>query len=112
MTAKYYQHGDVLLKSTDKDPNEYGTKTQRTIVREGEVTGHAHRMEGVAGKDYAIFTESSWRNGDVVRYLVVFNPTRIIHEEHKPITLPPGNYEIDIVREYDHFLEEQRRVRD
>lgn len=36
----------------------------------------------------------------------------VVHEEHKPITLPPGEYDRVIVREFDYDSLESRNVVD
>lgn len=38
--------------------------------------------------------------------------TVVVHEEHYPVEVPPGDYQVGRVREYDHFAEEARRVID
>ena len=72
-------------------------------LAEGEVTGHYHEAIGV---DVAVFGEGSGRR------LEAPNGARVLHQEHKEINLPPGNYESSIVREYDHAAEEAREVAD
>ena len=97
------QQGDVLLRGVARIPKEATIKAGRAIVAYGEVTGHCHE---VIGDGVEVFE----REGTL--YVSAPNGGTIQHEEHKPITLPPGNYEIGIVREYDHFAEEARRVVD
>ena len=78
-------------------------KTRKTrILQEGEATGHAHRAceQGTVMED-----------GDAI-FLHTDQGTTITHEEHHPVAVPTGEYAIDIVREYDHFAEEARRVVD
>jgi len=72
-------------------------------LAEGEHTGHFHdaRGEGVAVYDL----------GDTM-LLDAPNGSRIVHQEHNPFEIPAGRYERRIVREYDHFAEEARDVRD
>ena len=36
----------------------------------------------------------------------------VTHEEHKPVAVPCGTYEVRIAKEYDHFSEEARSVAD
>jgi hypothetical protein len=36
----------------------------------------------------------------------------VVHQEHGPVTLPPGQYERRIVVEFDHLAEEARNVID
>ena len=101
--TNWIQQGDVLIQpcsipiGTQKDAG-------RTLAH-GEVTGHAHRL-----------TEAS--DGLLIEiagqlYLHVGpKGARIEHEEHKAVDLIEGEYRIGRVREYDHFQEAARQVRD
>lgn len=71
-----------------------------TKLAEGEYTGHFHLA---SGEGVALFDDFT---------LEVPNGAEVTHQEHNPITLPPGNYTRLIVREYDHFAEEARNVAD
>jgi len=119
-----YQHGDVLIRPTDdelaKESYSSGNTVQlggggddRIVLAKGEATGHAHAIDMSNLPSNVVVTTfgSDWRNnvdllgikgGDVV----------LTHEEHKPITLPPGNYEVSIVREFDHLAGRARNVWD
>jgi len=70
----------------------------------GEVTGHVHRATAKTARVY------EHENGR--RILVAPKGTKVVHEEHKPVTVPPGEYERTIVQEFDPFEEEVRQVRD
>lgn len=98
----YFQQGDVLLFPIDSLPE--GLENSKTkVVQEGEHTGHAHRLaEGEVFLDKKTNT----------KFLRLVEDTAISHEEHKTINLPAGNYQVGIVREYDHFNEEARQVAD
>lgn len=75
------------------------------VLAEGEVTGHAHRLDEHA----TVYEDGSRIEFDNAE------PTQITHEEHRSFVIPPsptGRYTVEIVREYDHFLEESRQVRD
>ncbi len=74
------------------------------IVQRGESTGHAHVIDNMAGVE--IF--SSWRE----RFVVAEKGFTIRHEEHKPITMPPGRYKIKIAREFDYLQNASRMVVD
>jgi hypothetical protein len=50
--------------------------------------------------------------GDTRRYIVIGDTVLLRHEEHNPVQLPAGIYEIDIVREFDYESHEMRRVVD
>lgn len=96
------QQGDVLLRRSDI-PRAAKRKEGRAIVALGEATGHCHE---VIGEGVEVYEE----NGTL--YVSAPSGGTIQHEEHKPITLPPGDYQIGIVKEYDHFAEEASNVRD
>jgi hypothetical protein len=36
----------------------------------------------------------------------------VVHEEHKPVTLEPGIWEVGRVKEYDWFSKMERQVMD
>jgi len=102
---EYYQQGDVLIKKINKLPdNAFQIKTNVLVT--GELTGHAHRVDN-RGKVF--------KHGNRILPFLV-NDTdyeiEIIHEEHHTIKIPPGIFKIDKVKEYDHFVEEVRQVRD
>jgi len=105
--SKIYQQGDVVLI----EAQAVGSKNHKFdgIIQHGEATGHAHRINMFRHDDArAVMLES-----DDKRYLGVGKDgIDITHEEHKTIHVPPGEYEVRIVREYDHFAEEARRVVD
>lgn len=102
------QHGDVLIKRLSGGIPQNATKrkldNRGVVLAEGEVTGHAHVIKDSTS---AVLFES-----DFALYLRVLSETTVVHEEHKPITIPAGDYQIGIVREYDHFAEEARKVAD
>jgi len=105
------QHGDVLLKPVFGIP-EGATKAKRKggrlIVAEGEATGHHH---AIADKQATIWCLT--KDGVEQMYLEVeANHVKISHDEHKPLDIPRGIYEIGIVREYDYLKEMERRVID
>ena len=97
---KYYQQGDVLLL-----PVKAVKGTQRdNHLAEGEVTGHFHGANGAG----AMVLED--KKG--TRYLDAPSGARVTHQEHKPIKVAPGKYEVKIVKEYDHLAEVEREVKD
>lgn len=108
---KFYQHGDVLLKSIKKIPESKKTKkVGRTnkgfVLAEGEATGHHH-----------VITETEEQGVELVEidgtlYIKAAEDFTVRHEEHKPIKMPKGNYEVGKVQEFDHFEKEQRDVID
>jgi len=97
-----YQQGDVLIESVDAIPSDakpLEVTDNGFILAKGETTGHAHRVIGMVN----VFRSP---DGDV--FMKVPKRIKIVHEEHKPIHVPPGTYRIRQVRIYDHFAEEAR----
>ncbi len=94
----YFQQGDVLLKKVQKVKNLKLVKSN--VVHKGD--NHSHDLSG-DGKLY--------RDGKEL-YLKVKTTAKLKHSEHKTITLSKGIYKKEIVNEYDHFLEESRKVID
>jgi hypothetical protein len=93
---KLYRQGDVLIRrittvpaDTTAIPREGG----RIVLAHGEVTGHAHAI----AESTASFVV---HNETLRRYLKVDKAVCLDHEEHDPIRLPRGNYEITIQKEY------------
>lgn len=96
------QQGDVNLETIDRVPHG-AKKLDHKVLAWGEVSNHTHQA---VADDCALYE----KNG--VRYLSTPSGTKIQHEEHQTIEIPPGVYHVDIVKEYDHFLEESRSVID
>lgn len=103
-TVRYYQHGDVLIQRISEIPAG-ATKTNRTILAEGEVTGHAHRL--IESADVEVYEHEG-----TVFLRVGPGGAGLTHEEHGLGVIAEGAYQIGIVQEYDHFEEEARAVRD
>lgn len=89
-----YRQGDVLLIRVDSPaageavPRDGG----RIVLAYGEATGHAH---AISAPEADLFeTERG------VRYLEVREPAELTHEEHAPIPLEPGVYEVRRQQEY------------
>lgn len=97
----YWQQGDCLLKVTEKFPFG-GTPVASDLLFKG--TQHHHRLRGE-------FVQTDDSSG--TRFVKVGEGgAELFHEEHRTIKIPPGEYRLDFVQEYDHFLEESRQVID
>lgn len=94
----YVQQGDVLVKSVKEIPDG-ARKLKTDLLFKGR--NHHHRLKG----KFAILKAGE-------KLFVKSSGATLFHEEHKDIKVPAGLYELDIVREYDHLLEESRRVID
>ena len=101
--SRQYRQGDVLFVSRPEIPAglvAYGVTRPDGVIERGELTGHAHRLEGGAVYD---------RDGRT--YLEVNPAGRVVHEEHDTLELPQGWYVVVRQREY-RCEEEWTNVRD
>lgn len=106
MMKKQLQQGDTLYKKIEFLPDgikEVKRKNGAIIIAEGEATGHAHRIFDVE----AMFFEK-----DGKFYLKNEKSVTVKHEEHNPITIDPGIWEIGQVREKDWITGMVRKVID
>lgn len=85
-STQTFRQGDVLLISRDIPADRAAVPLDdgRLILAYGEVSGHAHAVEGNA--------ELFEMNGK--RYLNVTEAATLVHEEHGTISLPVGGYEV------------------
>ena len=105
-----YRQGDVLLiKLSDAEARTVHLEglarpsTDRVILARGEATGHAHSVDGSTARLELRLAE---------RYLTVWAPTELTHEEHAPITLEPGFYRTVLQREFVPSRDAEAWVRD
>ena len=106
--SKQWQQGDVLGLPVKAVPAGCKTiKDKRGVVlAEGEISGHYHAIEDA---DVALFEHADGRR------FVVNSSKRTVtltHQEHRPIAVAPGAYQIGIVREKDWFQDMVRSVVD
>ncbi len=112
------RQGDVLLIPVDPDVGTNGEGPEerhvqrrvdgRVVLAEGEATGHAHAvLDEHAHLEVQHFGESRavWLNRrvwDESRTLLVVEgeAATLVHEEHAPLTVPPGSYLVRRQREY------------
>ena len=87
-----WRHGDVLIAAAEAIPQRAKQRTT-TVLARGELTGHSHRIEMVD-------TAEVWECDGVLFVKVVAPTARVVHQEHNPITLPRGIYQVWQQREY------------
>lgn len=90
-----YRHGDVgLIQATIPSS---ARATERKVLAYGEMTGHSHAIAqaDVDGAEIYEMEESAFLR------VTADGGISIVHEEHGPIQVAPGEYEIRIAREYD-----------
>ena len=86
-----FRQGDVLVVPVDYVPKDASLQKGEVILAHGEVTGHAHRIR----HKFARVLEKDGR-----RYLRLPKEAVLEHEEHEHLTIPKGEYEVIIQREY------------
>ncbi len=93
MSKKTYRQGDVLILEIDAIPAT--AKPEKGLVLAlGEATGHKHQIMNKKSVNRFV--------AERLQYLSVKAKAGAVvqHEEHSPITLPPGNYAVLIQTEY------------
>ena len=90
---KIFRQGDILVKEVSEIKGEL---SNNHILAFGEVTGHSHRIQG---------TVQVFRNNQET-FLQV-EEAELVHDEHEAITIPKGNYQVVIQREYSPISERQ-----
>ena len=88
-----WRQGDVLMAKIEALPEGAELQRGRATLFTGEITGHAHRLEVPESAEL-------WECNGVLYMKVVAKTANIVHEEHKPITLPEGIYRVWRQREY------------
>jgi len=92
-----YRQGDVLLCAIDRIPSAAARvkpEGDRVVVAEGELTGHAHAFER---KRVRLFRHKKSQRSFL---LIGKAGAQLRHEEHDPIPVPEGCYELRRQREY------------
>ena len=128
-----YQQGDVVMyKLNDEDFKDYsnedkgsqydivsynGQTDTKAVFAFGEVTGHTHRVEMsemLENAGVSLHMDYNRKAGvDVPSAFEVHNESvELQHEEHDTITIPPGNYVVKIVREFNHITRRAQYVAD
>lgn len=87
-----WRHGDVLIEAVTEIPG--GARPRPVaVLATGEATGHCHRVEDPR-------TARLFDAGGTGYLEVTADFATIVHEEHRPITLPRGFYRFWQQREY------------
>jgi hypothetical protein len=92
-----------FLKRDSIQGERKNLQTKRLVIAEGEHTGHNHVIEDESTIMFQV--------GDKF-YLELEKAATVKHQEHKPVTLSPGIWEIGRVQEYDWFSKMTRQVVD
>ena len=108
--SKQVQQGDVVLLRVGNLPSgskRLGCDKRGVVLAEGEHTGHHHRISDTGG--VALMEAPGG-----LRFLVNETEDDVViqHEEHKPVTVAPGIWQVGQVREKDWFADMVHTVRD
>lgn len=107
----YHQNGDLLLfpigydnciEPVAKSIPKGAKKIKGALLHLG-ATGHHHTIKGTG---FAILEK------DGKRFIRAAKAVHLHHEEHKPLKLPKGEYELRFVQEIDPFSGLKRAVVD
>ena len=139
---KKYQQGDVLIIEKENDDEwKKASESQyrkthikrngddgNVVLAFGEVTGHSHQFKPEEmlndGSDKLLSyhdINSKYSEGgssDVIEdeakaiQVLADEGMTLYHEEHAPITVPPGRYRVKIVQQFDHMTQTVSRVWD
>lgn len=99
-----YRHGDLLLIPVNNVPEGKGASGMDVVLLEGEVTGHAHRLQCATKPAVTILAP------DGGMFLSLVEATPLVHEEHGTIVVPPGQYAVR--RQVEYSPEAIRNVAD
>jgi hypothetical protein len=95
-TSLHYRQGDVLIVQCEEFElpswaRPIAREEGRVVLAHGELTGHAH---AIAEPDVEMVEQ------DGNYYIRVPREAVVQHEEHNPISLGPGTYQVIRQREY------------
>ena len=106
------RQGDVFLKRVSKMPDDVRPMSReagRVVLAHGEVTGHAHAISAKHVQQFRVDEAHARKSEEfrlraggslAVTYIEVQQTCRLEHEEHAPINIGPGIYEVRRQREY------------
>ncbi len=93
-----FRQGDLLFKQVKSIPKGEWKQRKNGHILEGEVTGHIHRIADLEAAEVLECGEG------LCLTVTAEGGAAIVHEDHLPITLPVGNYEVIRQREYSPEL--------
>lgn len=101
-------HGDVVIERIEELPSGFNSYQPQddSCLAYGELSGNLHQL---SDGDFDLRVDPGNESN---RLILVKTPTRLRHQEHKEVILPPGNYRSRIQREYDPFTKKIREVAD
>jgi len=107
----YQQQGDVLI-GTAEIPADAVVVNTRTL-QEGELTGHSHTL--FDGEYQVLKDKKENMYLRVLKEATLNHTTDVVNynrADHDPQVIPPGDYSVEIIEEYDPFEKLTRKVID
>lgn len=102
---KQIRQGDVFLRKVDaipEDVQELVAEDGRLILARGEATGHHHSVDAQQARLCQVKQQ--------MFLMVTARMLQLIHQEHAPLAIPEGIYEV--IRQREYTPAEIRRVAD
>jgi hypothetical protein len=103
---KLYRHGDLSFTPIKKLPDNLKV-VKNPVLAYGETTGHKHQLLERTSDQFQVLEDNAGN-----KYLKINEPTDLVHEEHKKITIEKGLYFVRNEREYNYFELQSQRVVD
>lgn len=98
---KKYRQGDVMFIPVATLPDGERKKRKDGAAAYGEVTGHSHRLADMETAEVLEIADGLFvRVSETGVSIDGDAGATFVHEEHGPVSLPPGDYQIRIQREY------------
>tara|TARA_Y100001949_G_scaffold68583_1_gene58139 strand:- start:200 stop:526 length:327 start_codon:yes stop_codon:yes gene_type:complete len=106
---KWIRHGDVIITriTAEEYENLHFPHKSDTVIAYGEATGHHHKLQAKAGQAQVLVNKSQETQAFSVK-----NDTKLVHEEHKTVTIPKGYYKVEFEKEYEPLEQIERQVYD
>jgi len=104
-----YRQGDLLLYPLKEKPKNLKLvfKGKKYVLKYGEATGHKHLLVVEPTKLFEILEDEKGQ-----KYIKLSHSGKIVHEEHKTLTIMPDFYVVHEEREYDYPEQEINKVVD
>jgi hypothetical protein len=87
-----WRHGDVLIAASQGIPAG-ARRRPGAVLAYGEITGHSHRFQEAGAVEL-------WEHDGLLFVSVLADTATVVHEEHRPISIPRGTYRVWMQREY------------
>ncbi len=81
-----WKHGDIFIATIDAIPGDVIRRPAWVLV-EGEATGHSHRLDRSGAAERL-------ERGETLYLRVLAEQATVIDQQHRPITLPRGLYQV------------------